>query len=302
MRQSYILGALLLLGLFWAMTVPLTKVAVSSGHHPLGLIFWQLVLCVMVTGAILLFQQRLPRFTMAFVLHGFVIALLGTVLPNSFSYLAVSHLPAGIMAILIATVPMFTLLIALSVRAESFSARRLVGVMLGAVSVVILTGPNASLPEPEKAIFVLVALIGPLCYGLEANYVAWRSVARISPIQVIYGASVVGTLITGPMAWFGGFWVDMPGPWQHPEQALVLASVIHALVYAGYIWLVSQASAVFASQIAYPVTLGGVVFSAAFLGERYSFWALSALGFMIVGLFLVQPRPHRTDWSRQSVQ
>ena len=50
MTRSHALAALGLLGLSWAITVPLTKVAVSSGHHPIGLIFWQLVVSVVVVG------------------------------------------------------------------------------------------------------------------------------------------------------------------------------------------------------------------------------------------------------------
>ena len=49
-------------------------------------------------------------------------------------------------------------------------------------------------------------------------------------------------------------------------------------------------SPVFASQIAYVVTLGGVFLSAVLLGERYSPWVYLSLVLMIGGLFLVQPR------------
>lgn len=293
MNRANALGALGLLGLCWATTVPMTKVAVSSGHHPLGLIFWQLVVSVVVVGTLLALRRRLPRFNGPFLGHCVVIALLGTILPNSFSYLAIAELPAGIMAITIATVPMFALLIALSTRAEGFDWRRLLGVMLGGLAVLILVGPDASLPEPEKAVFVLVALVAPFCYGMEGNYVAWRRFTGFGPTQTIFGASLVGALVTGPVAWFGGFWVALPGVWERPEQALVLASVIHAFVYAGYIWLVGVSSAVFASQIAYVVTLGGVFLSALLLGERYSAWAYAALVLMILGLALVQPRGSR---------
>ncbi len=290
MTRFHALAALGLLGFSWATTVPLTKVAVSSGHHPIGLIFWQLVIAVIVVGAVLIIRRRLPRISGPFLLHCLVIALLGTILPNSFSYLAIAQLPAGIMAIIIATVPMFALLIALSTRAEGFQLKRFFGVMLGGVAVAILAGPDASLPEPEKAIFVLVALVAPFCYGLEGNYVAWRRFAGHGPTQTIFGASAVGVLITGPLAWYFDLWVSLPGVWQEPEQALVVASTIHAFVYAGYIWLVGVTSAVFASQIAYVVTLGGVFLSALLLGEQYSAWAYGALALMLLGLVFVQPR------------
>jgi drug/metabolite transporter (DMT)-like permease len=290
MTQHKALGALAGFGMMWALTIPLTKVAVSSGHPVIGLIFWQLLISAVIIGVILRMRGRSLRYDRAALRHYLVIALIGTILPNSFSYLAAAQLPAGIMAITIATVPMFALLVSLLLRVERLAMRRLAGVLLGALAVIILVGPDASLPEPEKAIFVLVALVATCCYGLEGNYVALWSPSAMDPMSTICGASIIGTLLAGLGAWWTGGWVSLPGVWAAPEKALVTSSLIHAFVYSGYIWLVGVTSPVFASQIAYVVTLGGVFFSALLLGESYSAWVFLSLLLMIAGLFLVQPR------------
>ena len=72
--------------------------------------------------------------------------------------------------------------------------------------------------------------------------------------------------------------------------ALWPAALIHALVYAGYVWLVGRAGAVFAAQVAYLVTGFGVLWAMLLLGERYSRWVWAALALMLAGLALVQPR------------
>ncbi len=158
------IGALLLIGISWSITIPLSKVAVSSGHAPLGITFWQQVVVALVLGVVLIarwaiFRRRvhvqLDRASLVFYA---MIAALGTVFPNLFSYWAMSQLPAGIMAIIIASVPMFALVIAVGARIEPFVAHRALGVCLGGAAVVLLVAPDASLPEPEKAIFVLVGL------------------------------------------------------------------------------------------------------------------------------------------------
>jgi drug/metabolite transporter (DMT)-like permease len=61
-------------------------------------------------------------------------------------------------------------------------------------------------------------------------------------------------------------------------------------VYTGYVWLVSQAGAVFASQVAYVVTGMGVIWSMLLLTERYSGWVWASLLLILVGMFMVQPR------------
>ncbi len=284
------LAALAGFGLLWALTIPLTKIAVSTGHAPVGLIFWQMLIGAVFTRAYLWLRRRPLPWDRIALRHYLVIGLLGTILPNSFSYLAAAQLPAGIMAIVVATVPMFSLLISLAFAIERFVPRRLAGVLLGGLAVVILVGPEASLPEPDKAVFVLVALVAPFCYGLEGNYVAVKTPPGYDAMATICGASLVGMVISGIVAWAGGYWVPMPGPWGPAEQAVVASALVHACVYSGYIWLVGVTSAVFASQIAYVVTLGGVLLSAMLLGERYSLWVFLALALMIAGLVLVQPR------------
>jgi drug/metabolite transporter (DMT)-like permease len=84
--------------------------------------------------------------------------------------------------------------------------------------------------------------------------------------------------------------VDPFVPWQNAEWALLLSSLCHVAAYTGYIWLVGKAGAVFASQMAYVVTVSAVLFSALMLSEIYSGWVWSALALMLAGMALVQPR------------
>ncbi len=285
--------ALTLFGLAWALTVPMTKIAVSTGHQPPGLIFWQLVVAVIVLGAVVFFTNKRVPVSVDALRYYLVIALLGTLFPNSFSYVAAAHLPAGVMAISLATVPMFSLLIALLIRSEVFQIGRLSGVLLGAVAVSLLIWPEESLPDPEKAIFVLVALVAAASYGAEGNYVARRAMREIEPVVAVFGASIIGLVICIPFVLLGDFWVPMfPVPGK-AELALLASSLIHAVVYTGYIWLVGKTSAVFASQIAYVVTIGGVLASAIVLKESYSAWVMASLVMMMVGLFLVQPKQQK---------
>lgn len=74
-----LVALLVVLGAGRGATQPLTKVAVATGHGPMGLIFWQFVV-----GAV----------------------RLGTLLPNSASLLAARHLPAEVLSIAVAAVPM----------------------------------------------------------------------------------------------------------------------------------------------------------------------------------------------------
>jgi drug/metabolite transporter (DMT)-like permease len=103
-------------------------------------------------------------------------------------------------------------------------------------------------------------------------------------------ASVVGLIVVTPLTFVSGQWVDITGQWDLPIYALIASSVIHAITYVGYIWLVGFGGPVFGVQVAYPVTLSGVLFSILFLSEGYSAWIWGALALVILGLMLVQPK------------
>jgi hypothetical protein len=60
-----------------------------------------------------------------------------------------------------------------------------------------------------------------------------------------------------------GHFIDPRGPWGAPEAAIVLSSLVHAGVYAGYVWMVGRAGAVFAAQVSYLVTPFGVLWAMA---------------------------------------
>jgi drug/metabolite transporter (DMT)-like permease len=216
------------------------------------------------------------------------VAVFGAILPGYFTFLTAALLPAGVRSLIIAVVPMFVLPIALALGFERPDARRALGVVLGAAAIVLIAMPGADLPATASLAAILLALISPLSYGIEANYLAWRGSDGLHPFQVLLGASVVGIALAAPLA-AGTGQLAWPRAWGAAEWSVLLSGVLNALAYAGYVWLVGRAGSVFASQIAYLVTGFGVLWSMALLGERYSLWVWAAFALMLAGVALVQP-------------
>jgi drug/metabolite transporter (DMT)-like permease len=288
-RQLYV-GTLCVLGLGWGITQPLGKIATSTGHQPFGLMFWQLVICSIVLGAISLPRGKglvLRRDALVFYV---VVALLGTLIPNYTFYLSVVHLPAGIMSILISTVPLIAFPLALALGIDRFSAVRLAGLLLGIAGVALIAMPEGSLPVASMAAFLPLAMMGPVFYAAEATYVAKWGTAGLDPVQAMFGASVVGAVMCLPAAMASGQFIDPTGTWGRAEWALIASSSIHALVYAAYVWLAARAGAVFASQCSYLVTATGLIWAMVLLGERFSPTVWLSLVVMLSGVALVQPR------------
>lgn len=291
MGRAGLLAALFCIGVSWGLTVVLAKIAVSTGHQPLGLIFWELLISIALLGGFLAFQKKGFKITPQRIVLFAIVGLMGTVLPGAFSYRAAAELPAGVMAIVIALVPLCALPVAIIMGLEKPNLKRFAGVLLGALSVVLIIGPDNALPDPSKVFYVLIALVAPFCYGFEGNYVSWKGTHGLNAIQTLFGAAIVAVVFSFPLAVVTDEWVDIFIPWGAAEWALVALSVLHIGAYSGYIWLVGQAGSIFAAQVAYLVTISGVMWSIAILGEGYSAWLWAALVTLLVCVSLVLPKP-----------
>jgi drug/metabolite transporter (DMT)-like permease len=280
---------LILLGVGWGSTQSLGKMATATGHQPFGLIFWQLVIGAMVLGAVSAVRGKGLVFTGPSLRFYVLIAFIGTIIPNASFYAAVVHLPAGIMSILIATVPLIAFPMALALRIDRFSGLRALGLGLGILGVALIAGPGGGALDLG---WIAVAMVGPVFYAIEATYVARTGTAGMDAVQAMFGVSLVGAVIAGPIALGAGQWVD-PFPLGRAEAAMVILSVVHALVYAAYVWLAGRAGSVFASQSAYLVTGTGVLWAMVLLDERFQPVVWLALAVMLAGVALVQPRPAR---------
>lgn len=276
-------------GCAWGTTQPLGKVATSTGYQPFGLIFWQLVVGALVLGPLALMSGPV-RVGAKALGWAVLIAMIGTVIPNYTFYLSVERLPAGIMSIIICTVPMMSYPIAITLGMDRLQARRVLGLACGLVGVALIALPGSSLPDPAMVAFLPVAMVGPLFYAIESNVVARIGTVGMGAMQAMALASAVGAVIALPLALWTGQWVDPFVPWGIAEWALVGSSIAHALAYAAYVWLAARAGAVFASQSGYIVTGTGVVWAHLLLGETFSIWILAALAVMLAGVALVQPR------------
>lgn len=277
-------------GAGWGLTNPLTKVAVSSGYQPLGLIFWQLCIVICISGAFLILaRQRLPM-SRDHLLFFLGISLIGTMFPDFLLYTSAAHIPAGILSIVNATVPMIALPVALALRFERFSSLRAFGALLGLLSVILMVAPDTSLPEASQSFFVLVALSAAAFYAMQGNFIAWYGLRDLNAGQMLLGSSLIGLAIVTPATVATGQFVNLFAPWTRVEWAILGTGSLHGLAYAGFFALVAGSGPVFASQAAYVVTGSGVLWSILLLSEEYSGWVWSAFCLMMVGIALVQPR------------
>ncbi len=289
-------AVLIVLGAGWGITMPLTKIAVSTGFGHFGLIFWQLVIGTALMGALSLLRRKGLPLAPSHMGWGplricVVVALIGTLVPNTASYQAAVHVPAGVLSILLSMIPMFAFPVALAMGLDRFSWRRLGGLCAGLSGVLLIVGPGVTTVMGVPVFWVLVALVAGACYAMEGNIVAKWGTSGLDAIQVLFGASLLGAIAVLPLALASGQFIPPGALNSTAGQALIGASLAHTAVYAGYVWLVGRAGPVFTVQVSYLVTGFGILWAKLILDEAYPPAVWAALGLMFLGMYLVQPRP-----------
>jgi len=291
-KRSWAWIVLLFMGVAWGYSISLAKMAVAGGAHPFGVAMWTSLL-----GAGFLITDSAARRRSISVKPDVLLlyvacGLLGVAIPAILFYYAASRLPAGILSITVTVGPILTFLFAAMCGLERFASLRVLGVVFGALAVVLLVAPAASLPDPSAAPWVLLACGPGVCYALENMILTFRLPKGANPFMITCGSFLVSSAVMVSVVMATDSFVPLAWPWGTMEWAIVGIAAINAVVYGLFIYLIAYAGPVFSSQVAYLVTLFGVAWGMIIFDERHSVWVWLSLIIMLAGLTLVRPRKH----------
>lgn len=281
---------LIVFGALWGLTFTLMKIASEGGAHPIGLSFWNAALGAAGLLAINLLRRRPVPLAPRYLKFYAITSILGTSVPGTAYFYAAVHLPAGVLSISIAAVPMLTFIAAAALGIDRWSLLRASGVLLGIISVCLIVLPKAALPDAGSAPWMIAALFAAACYTAENIYLTLRRPAEIDPFTLLIGMFAFAAIMLVPVVYLTDAFVPLQFPPGRIEFAIFLMTAINAASYGAFIYLVTAAGPVFASLMGYLVTLSGVAWGMLIFAEVHSAWIWAALAIMIAGLALVQPR------------
>ena len=280
-------------GIGWGAGVSLVKFATAHGIAPLGYLFWLTVGGGLIAFGICAARRNLPRLTPTHLKYYGLTAGVRVAGANFILYTVVQHIPAGVMAVVLGTAPMFTYGLAYLFRMETFVPVRLIGLGCGFAGVVLFVAPRNSLPDPAMAGWVLAALGAPILYSIGNIVIERYRPAEGDSITFAVGMMWTASLIILPVAILTGQFHALWRPPSWAEYALFTHMMISGLGFFGLYELIRIAGPTYASQIADVVTLAGVVFGIAIFGEVHSIWVWAATAMVLSGIALVNSRPAR---------
>jgi drug/metabolite transporter (DMT)-like permease len=226
--------------------------------------------------------------------HAIVVGGTTVALQLLFLSFATPLIGTAMAAILVATIPLFSLLIGYVWKLEKARFASIAGLGCGFCGLVLLVGFPAVPLTPLFLIGVLASLISAFSAAFGSNYVS-RNLPDADPRQLTMAAFFWGGLLSLPLLPL----VPVPG-WPGPIDWLYLvisASVMSALTYVIYFWLVREIGATRAISVEFAVTLVAASVGIVFLGEPVT-WPQILGGFgiiigcaLVLGLFEGRNRP-----------
>jgi drug/metabolite transporter (DMT)-like permease len=220
----------------------------------------------------------------------FCVALLGAAIPSVLFYFAAPHVPAGVLSITVALIPLMTYGFSIPLKLETFSIMRVVGLVFGIIAICLIALPDNSLPNPAALPWIFIACISALCYAVENIILGFKSALTVGPIRLAMGMNLMAAVALLPVTILTDSLFSPSFPPQIVDYAVIGLGLITVVAYTMFVLSVALFGSVFSSQVGYVVTLSGVFWGMLIFGENPSVWIWLSLLAMIVGLVLVTPR------------
>jgi len=294
-------GLLVLLSLLWGGSFLCVGIAVQE-LPVLTIIALRVSLAALVLLGIALFSgHQLPRGRktwQAFLALG----LLNNVIPFGLIVFGQQTIGAGLAAILNATTPLWTVLIAaLFLADERFSKQKLFGVLLGLVGVIVMVGPD-SLAGISRNLGAQLAVLGAtLSYAFASVFGRRFAAAKISPLHTALGQVTASSFILVPLA----LMIDTPWASALPSQATIFAILGLAVLstaggYLLFFNILERAGATNVSLVTLLIPPSAIAMGMLFLEETLQGIHFIGLALIILGLLSLQGRLFRLSRPKQA--
>lgn len=249
------LSLLLSLGVLWGSGYVIARFAVTHGVPPLGYAFWQSLGPAIVLTLFAIKENPRPIILEPAATWRFYIicGLIGITIPNSTMYFVAAHIPAGLLAVIVNTVPIFIFPLALLCKQEIFQWHRLGAVSIGIIGIILLVLPRDFHLSPAFDWWPLLALISPLMFALCAIYISYQQTSQPSALSSAAGMMIASTLFLLPLVVITHSFYPLWPPFSIAEWAVILEILLSSLGYVIFFRLLASAGPVYYSMV------GGVV-------------------------------------------
>lgn len=286
-RTIISLSLLIILGIVWGTGYSIARFAMTNGVPPLGYSFWQSLGPAIVIGLITLSSKKTSHLTTSTSTFFFITGLTGIVIPNTTMYFAAPHLPAGILAMIVNTVPIIAYPMALMARLESFNWERMIGIFFAFIGLMLIIIPKSSLPNPNMTPWVITTLITPLSFAFCSIYIARFRPKGSDSLSLSAGMLIASSLMLIPLVLYTNSFYAFNLPLTTPDWVIILEIILSSIGYILFFQLIKIAGPVYYSLVDTIVVMTGLFWGRVIFNEHLNRWTTAAVVFIVLALLMV---------------
>ncbi|MEM7171075.1 MAG: DMT family transporter [Pseudomonadota bacterium] len=285
-------GLLLLLSVLWGGSFFFAEIALGD-LPPLTL-----VLARVATGAaFLLLWAAISRQNLQPILTHWrafaVMAILNNLIPFTLIFWGQIYIASGLAAILNATTPLFTILLAHFLTSdEKITWPRATGVMLGFFGVVVMVGPGLLENFTSDVAAQLAILAAALSYAFAGIY--GRRFRDLNPVATASGQLCASTLLFIPLVCLMDQPWNLPLPSLHTWLAVAGIGLLStAMGYLIFFRILAAAGATNLLLVTFLIPVSALVLGIGLLNESLTTEQVLGMGLIAAGLIAVDGRIFR---------
>ena len=249
---------LIVLGILWGSGYSLAKFAMVNGVPPLGYSFWQSLGPALILILFCLSSYKKSLLNIHYWPYFLICGLMGIAIPNTNMYFIADKLPAGLLAVLVNTVPLLVYPLALLSNQEKPDIWRFVALIIGMLGILLIIG----MPKTEiYSHWTLLALLSPLCFAICSIYIGAKRTSKLNILEAACGMLIAASLLLTPLVMQQHAFYPLTPPFTLPKQVIILEIILSSIGYLLFFMLVRSAGPVF-----YSLTGGVVAFTGLFWG------------------------------------
>lgn len=286
------LGLLVILSVLWGGSFFFVGIAVKD-LPPFTIVVTRVAIAALALhGLLWLLGHKLPRDARAWVAF-FGMGLLNNVVPFTLIVWGQTHIASGLAAILNATTPLFTLIVAhLATRDEKMSAGGVAGVVVGFAGVGIMVGGTALRSLGTDVIAQIAILAAALSYAFAAVFGRRFATMGIPPVATATGQLTASAVLLLPLMVLVDHPWTLPMPSYSTIAALVgLALLSTAIAYIIYFRILQTAGATNLLLVTFLIPVSAILLGTFVLGEMLQPKHLMGMALIGVGLAAIDGRP-----------
>ncbi len=281
---------LLSLGIIWGTGYSIARFAMTHDVPPLGYSFWQSLGPAIFLSIIALARRERIHFSLKHLRYYLICGLTGIVIPNSNMYVAASHLPAGLLAVIVNTVPIVAYPLALLARIEQFDWPRFFGILLALTGLMLIILPKTSLPSADALPWVLSTLITPCSFAFCAVYITRFRPVDTDSVSLAAGTLIAASILLLPPVLLSHSFYAIQHPFTTPDFVILLEIILSSIGYVLFFQLLKIAGPVYYSLVDTIVSLTGLFWGYMIFHETLNLWTSTAVILIITALIVVNMR------------